>query len=180
MHFLEHLKCYPDWTLLVSLYCVGLNKVKKWPQSSLNTALRRGWHMWCVSRMGRKGHTGQLSVNIMAASSKWWRHNQGEMATGFIQPILYSMYSMKIVIPSHFILWKKKNSKRCYDTTMLESIHTKDESKLRFSTCFHLWCELTTTINVTEWQVSWISCHVNNNITRWTWFYCTKLSNCQC
>ena len=23
--------------------------------------------------------------------------------------------------------------------------------------CFHLWCELTTTMNVTEWQVSWNS-----------------------
>ena len=37
------------------------------------------------------------------------------------------------------------------------AIHTKDESKLRFSVCFHLWCELTTTMNVTEWQVSWNS-----------------------
>ena len=24
--------------------------------------------------------------------------------------------------------------------------------------CFHLWCELTSTMNVTEWQVSWNSC----------------------
>ena len=27
----------------------------------------------------------------------------------------------------------------------------------RFRVCFHLWCELTNTINVTEWQVSWNS-----------------------
>ena len=27
----------------------------------------------------------------------------------------------------------------------------------RFRVCFHLWCELTSTIDVTEWQVSWNS-----------------------
>ena len=27
----------------------------------------------------------------------------------------------------------------------------------RFRVCFHLWCELTRTTNVTEWQVSWNS-----------------------
>ena len=30
----------------------------------------------------------------------------------------------------------------------------------RFRVCFHLWCELTSTMNVTEWQVSWTSCAV--------------------
>ena len=28
----------------------------------------------------------------------------------------------------------------------------------RFRVCFHLWCELTSIMNVTEWQVSWNSC----------------------
>ena len=28
----------------------------------------------------------------------------------------------------------------------------------RFRVCFHVWCELTSTMNVTEWQVSWNSC----------------------
>ena len=64
-----------------------------------------------------------------------------------------------------------KDAEQCCDATIPGSIHTKDENKLRFSVCFHLWCELTTTISVTEWQVSWNSClNVNNNITRWTWF----------
>ena len=27
----------------------------------------------------------------------------------------------------------------------------------RIRVCFHLWCELTSTMNVTEWQVSWNS-----------------------
>ena len=42
----------------------------------------------------------------------------------------YTLYmnSMKLVIPLHFISWKK-DSKRCCDTTTPESIHTKDESK---------------------------------------------------
>ena len=42
--------------------------------------------------------------------------------------ILGVMNSMKFIIPLHFISLKK-DSKRCCDTTMLESIHTKDESK---------------------------------------------------
>ena len=29
--------------------------------------------------------------------------------------------------------------------------------QMRFRVCFHLWCELTSTINVPEWQVSWNS-----------------------
>ena len=28
----------------------------------------------------------------------------------------------------------------------------------RFRVCFHLWCELTSTMNLTEWQAAWISC----------------------
>ena len=67
---------------------------------------------------------------------------------------LQDMHSKKLVIPLHFMSWKK-DSKWCCDTTMPESIHTKDESKLQFCVCFHLWGELPTTINVTEWQVSW-------------------------
>ena len=31
----------------------------------------------------------------------------------------------------------------------------------RFRVCFHLWCELTSTMNITEWQVSWISWYVS-------------------
>ena len=30
----------------------------------------------------------------------------------------------------------------------------------RFRVCFLLWCELTITMNVTEWQISWNSCYV--------------------
>ena len=71
----------------------------------------------------------------------------------------------------------KEDSKRCCDTTTPESIHTKDIvfiiiwcaieeinlqrwKQTRFRVCFHLWCELTSTIYVTEWLVSWNSCHV--------------------
>ena len=28
----------------------------------------------------------------------------------------------------------------------------------QFHVCFHLWCELTSTMSVKEWQVSWYSC----------------------
>ena len=32
--------------------------------------------------------------------------------------------------------------------------------QMMFCICFHLWCELTSTINVTEWQVSWNLCFI--------------------
>ena len=38
------------------------------------------------------------------------------------------MSSMKLVIPLHFISWKK-DSKRCFHATAPVLIHTKDESK---------------------------------------------------
>ena len=72
---------------------------------------------------------------------------------GFIHMI---MNSMKPVIPLHFI-FMIKDSKRCCDTTTPESIHTKDGKKTWFCISFHLWCELTSTTNVTGWQVSWNS-----------------------
>ena len=36
----------------------------------------------------------------------------------------------------------------------------------RFRVCFHLWCELTDTMNVTEWQVSW-----NSFVAICWWFF---------
>ena len=44
--------------------------------------------------------------------------------------------------------------------TMLWHRHARVNShqrwkQTRFRVCFHLWCELTSTINVTEWQISW-------------------------
>ena len=35
----------------------------------------------------------------------------------------------------------------------------------RFRVCFHLWCELTSTMNVTEWQVPWHSWLASNWIS---------------
>ena len=32
--------------------------------------------------------------------------------------------------------------------------------QMRNRVCFHLWCELTSTMNVMEWQVSWNSCYI--------------------
>ena len=37
---------------------------------------------------------------------------------------------------------------------------------MRFRVCFHLWCELTSTMNVTEWQVSWNSWYIFGEATR--------------
>ena len=46
----------------------------------------------------------------------------------YFSSCMHIMNSMKPVIPLHFFTWKK-DSKLCCDTTMPESIHTKDESK---------------------------------------------------
>ena len=53
----------------------------------------------------------------------------------------------------------------------------------RFQICFHLWCELTSTIILTEWQVSWNSCKVYvfmkkkiENFWHKLYFYCCSLS----
>ena len=43
-------------------------------------------------------------------------------------PVTPVMNSMKLVIPLH-IICMKIDSKRCWDTTVPESIHTKDENK---------------------------------------------------
>ena len=59
------------------------------------------------------------------------------------------MNSMKLVIPLHFISWKK---------TRNDAVTPQ-----RFRICFHLWCELTSTINVTELGVSWNSWYTHFN-----------------
>ena len=46
--------------------------------------------------------------------------------------------------------------------------------QMRLRICFHLWCELTSTMNVTEWQFSWNSCNVlMDGLLKF-------LSTCQC
>ena len=59
---------------------------------------------------------------------------------------MHYMNSMKLVIPLHFISWKKY-SERCCDTTTPESIHTKDESKRGSAFAF---------IFGVNWPVQWM------------------------
>ena len=66
------------------------------------------------------------------------------------------MNSMKLVIPLHLISWKKTPIDAV--TPQCLSQFTPKIKAKRFCICFHLWCELTSTTNVTEWQVSWNSC----------------------
>ena len=72
-----------------------------------------------------------------------------------LQPMY--MNPMKLVIPLHVISCKKKRLQ-----TILWHRNARVNShqrwkQTRFRICFHLWCELTSTMNVTEWQVSWNS-----------------------
>ena len=66
------------------------------------------------------------------------------------------MNSMKLVIPLHFISWKK-DSKRCCDTTTPGLIHTKDESKRGSAFAFIFGVNWPLQWDVREWQVSWNS-----------------------
>ena len=47
----------------------------------------------------------------------------------------------------------------CHPVTFIVLVNSRQRWKqMRNRVCFHLWCELTSTMNVTEWQVSWTSC----------------------
>ena len=66
------------------------------------------------------------------------------------------MSSMKLVILLHFISWKKILQTMLWHHNARVNSH-QSWKQTRFCVCFHLWCELNSTMNVTEWQVSWNS-----------------------
>ena len=66
------------------------------------------------------------------------------------------MNSMKLLIPLHFISWKKRLQMMLWHHNARVNSHQRWK-QTRFCICFHLCCELTNTMNVTEWQVSWNS-----------------------
>ena len=67
------------------------------------------------------------------------------------------MNSMNIIIPLHFISLKKILQTMLWPCYARVNSHQRWK-QTRFRVCFHLWCELANTMNVTEWQVSWNSC----------------------
>ena len=119
-----------------------------WHWHSANFGNPRHLPIGIFDRLLWADHTAAVGSCQLGTGASWRGGMDAGTAASSISQQLH-MNSMKLVIPLHFIS-RKKDSKRCCDTTMPESIHTKDESKLQFSACFHLWCELTTTINVTE------------------------------
>ena len=53
----------------------------------------------------------------------------------------------------------------CHSVIFIVVVNSHQRWKqTRFRVCFHLWCELTTTMNITEWQVSWNSWIWETNI----------------
>ena len=66
------------------------------------------------------------------------------------------MNSMKFVILLHFYFMKTWLQTMLWHHTARVNSHQRWK-QMRFRVCFHLWCELTNTMNVTEWQVSWNS-----------------------
>ena len=76
-----------------------------------------------------------------------------------IIPVCLCMNSVQTCHSVTFYFMKKRLQ------TMLWHGNTKVNShqrwkQTRFRVCFYLWCELTSTMNVTEWQVSWSLCRV--------------------
>ena len=63
---------------------------------------------------------------------------------------------MKFVLPLYLILWKKTPN-----DTVTPQRQSQFTAKMKANTVPHLlssfWCELTNTMNVTEWRVSWNS-----------------------
>ena len=58
----------------------------------------------------------------------------------------------------------------CHSVTFIVLVNSHQRWKQpRNRVCFHLWCELTSTMNVTEWQVSWNSCLVFQDQLTFTW-----------
>ena len=73
------------------------------------------------------------------------------------------MNSMKLVVS--YILFHEKRPQ-----TMLWHHNARVNSQQRWKqTRFHLWCELTNTMNVTEWQVSWNSSEVLRSVHTYLW-----------
>ena len=64
--------------------------------------------------------------------------------------------SMKLVIQLHLIHEKRLQTMLWHNNARVNSHQRWKQT--RFRVCFHLWCELTSTMNVTEWYVSWNSC----------------------
>ena len=58
----------------------------------------------------------------------------------------------------------------CHSVTFIVLVNSHQRWKqTRNRVCFHLWCELTITMNVTEWQVSWNSWGVSyKQIPSWS------------
>ena len=56
----------------------------------------------------------------------------------------------------------------CHSVTFIVLVNSHQRwKKTRNRVCFHLWCELTTTMNITEWQVSWNSWKLQSQLNRW-------------
>ena len=66
------------------------------------------------------------------------------------------MNSMKLVILLYFISWKKTPMMLWHHNAKVNSHQRWKPTRNRV--CFHLWCELTCTMDVTEWQATWNSC----------------------
>ena len=94
--------------------------------------------------------------------SATWKQPQSSSATAPLHAAVLPemshrpfMNTMKLVILLHFVSWKKTPNDVV--TPQRQSQFTPRWKQTRFRLCFHLWCELTSTMNVTEWQVSWNS-----------------------
>ena len=109
-----------------------------WPQSALKLLKRSLVAVSCHWNGQARGSVAMATVASLAntVSNIWILRNLSFRCISFHEKRLQTMLW-------HHNAWV--NSHQRWKQT-------------RFRVCFHLWCELTNTMNVTEWQVSWNSC----------------------
>ena len=144
----------PSWILIQWLWPTRLQKEAQSPEGSQ-----------CLDPLegspGRKQHN---PLNPGQLESTFWKpllfNTQSLSQTGFLKELKrqHHMNFTKLVVPLHFISWKKTPNNAVMHHARVNS-HQRWK-QIRFHVCFHLLCELTSTMNVTEWQVSWNSCFI--------------------
>ena len=108
----------------------------------------------CSQAATSKRNAGLWRRDVMwGVSIPWWTIQEFPL-NSFLQ----DMNSMKLVLPSRFISWRKRRRLQTMLWHHKAWVNSHQRWKqTRFRICFHLWYESTTKMNVTEWQVSWNS-----------------------
>ena len=109
----------------------------------------------CRDESGQSGSRRATKVHRAESTAKWAPPSEHRQHHTDWPSLHYKWIPWNLSFP--YILFHAKRLQ-----TMLWHLNARVNShqkwkQTRFRVCFHLWCELTSTMNVTEWQVSWNS-----------------------